>query len=250
METDVSELGLHDREQHFTELSEALWQAERAGQKTKLTEKAREQITRFLMERMDPITEAQLRRAIAQKREHILANALEVCGAHGYINDLVQQCRELQRHIAESGAGVRAAIEKCDPVLLRQAIAKSDDIGYNDGDTVMARSILQRINRLEKEAALAKTETGCIDARVTTVLDAARTIGYHSPAIKELQSLVADPMRFLDAQYKAAVVRQDCDSAIIAAMRLKEIFVQRHSDELDLSKCPLLRGFCVQILPH
>ena len=242
METDTSSLSLCDREQHFTQLSEALWRAYRAGKKTDLTEKARELVARFLKERMDPDTEAQLRNAIAKKRERLLAAAFDVCGTHGYITDLALQCRELQEFIVASGAGVRDAIQKCDPVLLREAIDKSENIGYNDGDTVHARGMLQRIERLDQEAAKVNTETGCIEERANAVLEAARVIGYKSSSIKELQLLVADPVRFLDAQYKAAVSRQDCDYAIAVAMRRKDIFMQRHSDELELQKCSLLRG--------
>ena len=243
LETDVSNLTLRDREQHFTELSEALWQADRAGKKTELTERARERISKFLQERIDADAEAQVRHAIAKKKEGLLAAALEMCGVSGYITELVQKCRDLQRHIAESGAGIRAAIQKCDRALLEQAIAKSDKIGFHDGDTVMARIILQRVERLDEEAAKVYTETGCIQERVQTILDAARIVGYKGASIQKLEALVADSLRFYTAQYKSAVARQDCDYAISASIRIKDVFVQRHSDELQqLENCSLLRG--------
>ena len=121
---------------------------------------------------------AQVRHAIAKKKERLLAAALKVCGVSGYITDLVQECRYLQRHIPESGAGIRAAIQKCDRALLEQSIAKSDKIGFHDGDTVMARIILQRIERLDEEAAKVHTETGCIQERLQTILAAARIVSY------------------------------------------------------------------------
>ena len=243
LETDVSKLPLRDCEHHFTELSEALWQADRAGKKSELTERARERISKFLQERIDADAEAQLRRAIAEKKERLLAAALEVCGANAYITELVQECRNLQRHIAESGAGIRAAIQKCDRTLLEKAIARSDNIGFNDGDTVMARAILHRIERLDEEAAKVHTKTGCIEERVQTILHAARIIGYAGAPIKKLEALVADPFQFYTAQYNSAVARQDCDYAISVSIRLKDIFVQRQSDELQqLENCSLLRG--------
>ena len=110
-------------------------------------------------------SEAQVRDAIEKKKKkkHLLAAA-----PHGCITKLVQKCRSLQRHLAKSGAGVRAAIKKCDRELLEKAIAKSDKIGYNDGDTVMARAILQRIHHLDEEAAKVRTKTGCFGERVQT----------------------------------------------------------------------------------
>ena len=242
--TDVDGLPLQDQEQHFVHLSEALWDADRTGTKTPLVAKARERITQFLGERMDPVTEAQLKQALAQKKEHLLADVLEVCGVHGYISKPVQQCRELLAGIMESAAAVRAAVEKCDRELLGQAIAKCDEIGYGASDklVVRARAMLQRIARIDEEAAKVQTEAGCIEERVRAVLVSAHAIGYTSPVIQNLRVLAADPTRFLSAQYNAAVARQDCDCAIHVAVRRKDVHVQRYAKELQLEKCGLLRG--------
>ena len=146
---DYSGFNKAKKERYFQELSQAVREADKFRVKTKVAERGRDLLEKFMEQRMDAATKRKLQDGYDRRSKKKLKAALAICQDKGWITKLVRKCGEMLEQIADADEAIQAAMGQCNEAFLIRAIAMCDELEYNASNVEAARELLGRIQELK-----------------------------------------------------------------------------------------------------
>merc|ERR1712032_1244726 len=89
---DYSGFNKAKKERYFQELYQAVREADKFRVKSKISQKGRDMLEKFMEERMDAATKRKLQEAYDKRSKKKLRAALGICQEKGFITKLVREC--------------------------------------------------------------------------------------------------------------------------------------------------------------
>ena len=207
------------KERFFTELSQAVREADKFRVKSKISEKGRDLLERFMDERMDDSTKRKLQEGYDRRSKKKLKAALQICQEKGWITKLVRKCAEILEQIEDADEAIQAAIQQCSESFLKRAIGMCDELKYNSRDVEAARELLSRIQELKRKLKKCKAHRDkSTKKQLKSLLKDCNKIGYSTKLVEVCEALLKQIQQADAALMKA--VAQPSESRVSKALKL------------------------------
>eukprot|EP00808_Paulinella_micropora_P007804 g73135.t1 len=179
--------GKEAQEAHFEELARWVVEADELRLKSKAAERARDQLERYVEERMDPAVKKEMAEAFRSKDRARLEKVLQVCAEEGYRTKQTFKCQQLLEAILDCQDALELAITEQNVEYLEKALDMARDISLEDAVVVAARTLLQNVTRAK---AMIKRAIETLDhQKLKATVEFCDSFNYDTPDVRQVKFL-------------------------------------------------------------